>query len=898
MKIPVLLPVLLLASAVLVLPGADAQSADRAPARGKTSARPSGPGFRLGTNAQPASEDVRLEIDPSQPDYRGSVSIALTLARPTRQVQLHAEDMTLESITIAPTDKDGAPGTEIRLMAMAGDHGLQTLTAPRTLRPGAYRLALTFTNDFNTQATSLYRLQAGGDWYAFTQFEADDAREAFPCFDEPEFKIPWNMTVVAPQAHVVIGNTPILSESVEAGRKTVVFQTTKPLPSYLVALATGPLETVPIEGLGVPGRVVTVKGQSQLAGEAARITPLLVSALESYFGRPYPYEKLDLIAAPEFWPGAMENAGAITFADRVLLLDPARTSVSQRRSLASTTAHELAHMWFGDLVTMRWWDDLWLNESFASWMGEKVTHQVFPEYGIELRLVSDTDEAMRIDGRLTTRAIRQPVNSMANLLQSADVLAYQKGETLLAMFEQWAGEEQFRTGVRDYLAAHAWGNATAADLFAALSRATGKDLGAPMSSFLDQAGLPMVAVEPLPGGKVRLTQKRFLPAAALRPAPQIWQVPMTLEFDDGHGPHERSVLLTQPSQVIDLGVEKIDWIEPNARAWGYYRWTLPATNMVALADDATRILSARERMEYAYNARALVDAGVMHADDYFQVLPRVLRDPEPMVVEAGLDGLEQLRDPLITPGLEEPFARYVRQALSPALARFGRAPRTGETETVALIRPRILTTLADEGRDPATRAFGDSLARAYLDDPAAVDPGLAPPALEIAALGGDAALRDRMRSRFEAATSPAERRIYLTGFSSFRDTTLVRENLAYALSGPLKPQEISVVARAINRHAPNRDLTWNWMRANYGTILKRVPPMYGAFLPRYADGCSPSRLAEADAFFAEPGHAPPGAAKELAKVAEGVEDCIGLREREGARVQAFLTKAAGQGQVP
>jgi len=249
----------------------------------------------------------------------------------------------------------------------------------------------------------------------------------------------------------VIGNTEPAHETVEGDRKTVEFAVTRPLPSYLVAVCSGPLETIPITGLAVPGRVVTVKGASALAAEAARITPLLVKGLESYFGRPYPYAKLDLIAVPEFWPGAMENAGAITFTDRALLMDPARASVAERRQLAEFISHELSHQWFGDLVTMDWWDDLWLNESFATWMGQKTVDHVFPELGVDLYEVNEAHRAMLSDGRLTTRAIRQPVVSMANLLQSADVLAYQKGETVLGMFEHWMGETAFRTGVRDYL---------------------------------------------------------------------------------------------------------------------------------------------------------------------------------------------------------------------------------------------------------------------------------------------------------------------------------------------------------------------------------------------------------------------------------------------------------------
>jgi alanyl aminopeptidase len=555
-------------------------------------------------------------------------------------------------------------------------------------------------------------------------------------------------------------------------------------------------------------------------------------------------------------------------------------------------------MWFGDLVTMQWWDDLWLNESFASWMGEKVTNQVFPEMGIDLRLVSDADDAMRTDGRLTTRAIRQPVVTLSNLLQSADVLAYKKGETLLGMFERWTGEETFRTGVRNYLSAHAWGNATASDLFEQLSKAAGTDLAGPMSSFLDQPGMPLVTIEPLEGGKVKLRQERFLPANAERPAPQVWKIPMTLRFDDGTGVKTKNVLFDEASEVVDLGVSKILWISPNGGAGGYYRWKLPPREMVALADEAARVLEPRERMEYAYDSKALLDAGALHADGYLQVLPRLLRDEEPMVVSAALDGIGAIEDPLITPDVEEPFAHWVRASVGPSLARFGRTPRDGEAETVALVRPRLLTAMADEGDDRATQAFGDSLTKVYLADPTKVDPGLALPALEIAAMRGDAALRDRMKHQFETADQPADRRMYLTALGWFRDPKLVGENLDYALTGPLKPQEIGWLVLNVNFHEPNRAQTWPWVQKNYDSIMKRIPPMYGAFMPVYAGGCSAERLADGKEFFADPAHQPPGYAKELARIAEGVGNCLDLRAREGARVRAYLTRTAADGQLP
>ena len=353
-----------------------------------------------------------------------------------------------------------------------------------------------------------------------------------------------------------------------AARRTVVFKRTPPLPSYLLALAVGPFDTVPITGMSVPGRVVTVKGKGGLAAEAARVAPPLLGALERYFGRPYPFEKLDLLAVPEYWPGAMENPGAITFADQILLIDPAGASVAQRRLLIEVTAHEIAHMWFGDLVTMAWWDDLWLNESFASWMGDKVTQEAFKETEVETRSVEGAQKAMNTDARLTTRAIRQPVGAMDNLLQAADELAYQKGEAVLGMFEAWLGPDVFRQGIRDYLAAHEWGNATAADLWSALSKASGQDVGKPMATFLDQPGVPVVSAMIVDDGKsVRLSQQRFVGAGVKAP-PAQWQIPVGVKFSDGGVVQTKTFLLTSASQDFKLGVKNkvVDWIHPTRRA--------------------------------------------------------------------------------------------------------------------------------------------------------------------------------------------------------------------------------------------------------------------------------------------------------------------------------------------
>jgi alanyl aminopeptidase len=336
---------------------------------------------RLGNDVVPVSQAIVLELDPRQPDYKGSVAIVVDVKRPVRSFRFHAESIDLGEITLT---RPGSSSKPIRLTPTTelSVEGQVEVTAAREIPKGRALLRIDFRNDFDTRANGLYRLKVAGAWYAFTQFEAIDAREAFPCWDEPAFKIPYQMTVTVPSADVAIANTPVESVVETAESRTTVFKTTRPLPSYLLAVATGPFELVAIPGTSIPMRVITTKGQSGLTGEAIALTPPILAALERYFGSRHPYEKLDLLAVPEYWYGAMENPGAITFVDRLLLLDPETVDDAARESLAVVTAHEIAHMWFGDLVTMAWWDDLWLNESFASWMEDKITQEVFPQFNV------------------------------------------------------------------------------------------------------------------------------------------------------------------------------------------------------------------------------------------------------------------------------------------------------------------------------------------------------------------------------------------------------------------------------------------------------------------------------------------------------------------------------------
>jgi alanyl aminopeptidase len=883
--LPLILPLLAawLLAAALLAPAGGRAGEPAAPSGG------AGGPPRLGpTDAAPTFERVDLTLDSRQPDYKGTVQIDLRAIRPTTVLHFHAEDMKIATMVLR------GPHGPVPLAWEVGRRGYVTATAPAPIQPGAYTLAIEFTQKFNTQAVGLYRLESGGEAYAFTQFESDDARRAFPCWDEPAFKIPFQVTVHVPEAHLAVSNSSPERVSRANGWKTVVFRKTRPLPSYLVAIATGPFESVEIKGMSVPGRVIAPKGETALTGVAAEMAPRLLPALERYFGRPYPYEKLDLIAVPEFWPGAMENPGAITFRDDALLLDSRLASVSIRRQLARFMAHEFAHQWFGDLVTMKWWDDLWLNESFAEWMGDKIADQVYPDLQVGLGTLGGREAAFGTDAKLATRAIRQPVTTETNLLQTADELAYFKGQSVLGMFERWVGPDAFRRGVMAYLKKHEWGNAEAADLWNELSAASGKDVAGPLATFLDQGGVPIVTADLLPDGRVTLSQRRFLNAGVAAPQELHWKIPVALKYSDGKTTRAKTVLLEERSMTVTLDAARPPaWIHPNADEAGYYRWDVGPKMLQTLAENAPLGLDTRERIGFIDNAGGLIQAGILHGDAFLRILNRFSGDPDPEVVNAVIGHLDGVRFAVVTPDLVPAFFRYVRATLAPALKRYGLSRKPGEAEAVSLARPALLRQLADYGGDEVVLAYADSLAARYLAEPASVDPSLVGTALDLSALRGDQARFDAYRKRFETATNPADRSRFLEALGWFRDPKIVDQALDYILTGPLKPQDLFSIPTSVGRSIQYEGRPWTWLKEHYEAFSSRLPEAYRIYLPYFASGCSAQRLEEARAFFADPSHQAPGQEREFAKMAEGATDCVSLREREGAAVAAYLNDVVG-----
>ncbi|HZI02699.1 MAG TPA: M1 family metallopeptidase, partial [Archangium sp.] len=477
---------------------------------------PRPPTFRLGPQVKPTGYTVELTVDPEKEGFDGVVEIALALSESTRQIWLHGKGLTVKEATLT------AGGQPRPARAVTEGDTFIGFLLENPVGPGTATLRVAYQGlALAKETVGLFRQKDGDNWYALTQFQPDDARRAVPCFDEPGFKVPWQLTLRVPGGQRAFANAPVESEQTGPdGWKTVRFRTTPPLPSEVVAFAVGPFETVdaaPAGQKGTPVRIVVPKGRTAEAAYAAQATPPLLGLLEDYFGIPYPYEKLDVLAIPRpVLFGAMENPGLVTFQMPLLLARPEHDTLSRQRRFALVQAHELAHQWFGNLVTLAWWDDTWLNESFADWLALKVTGQWQPAWNMDAERVRDRANAMTADRLVTTRRIQQPVESEGDILTAFDgAITYDKGNAVLAMFESWVGPERFRDGVRAHMRQHAHANATAADFFQALSEASGTDMTAPLSTFLHQPGVPLVtlALQCAAGAppKLTLAQRRFLP---------------------------------------------------------------------------------------------------------------------------------------------------------------------------------------------------------------------------------------------------------------------------------------------------------------------------------------------------------------------------------------------------
>jgi alanyl aminopeptidase len=870
------------------------------------------PLLQLPPDVRPTRYALELEVTPSSDDgFRGREDVEVVLDRPRSVVWLHGRDLAVSeaSVEIAGV-RTPARFTQVH------PTGVARLELPQPVGPGRAVIHLAWSASWSGPGAAGFRALAGGDWYAATQFEPVDARRAFPCFDEPRFKTPFDVTLVVPDGVVAVSNGPeTASAAAGAGRRKVSFARTRPLPTYLVFWAVGPYDVVeapapPNEVRSTPlaVRVLAPKGRGAEAAFAAEAGTALLAELERYFGIPFPYPKLDHLAVPGF-PMAMENAGAISYVDEALLFDPRRQSGEDRREIAIVMAHEMAHHWFGDLVTLPWWTEIWLNESFAQWMGLRAVQRWQPAWGAGVVQLRGTARALDDDALASTRAILKPLERMEDVEGQFDTMSYEKGGALLAMIERWVGEDRFREGVRSYLRARADGVGSTDELLAEISKAAGRDVAGPFRSFLDQPGAPRVDAAVScdgSGARVELAQARSLPRGSTAAAGGIWRVPVCARYQAAGAEHERCVLLEGPAGALELPEGCPAWVMPNAGAAGYYRWSLAPPDLARLRKAGLPRLSTLERISVAQSVQAAERAGAIPYRDAMDLLAAMARDPSPEVAAAPMATFAFARDWLVSPKARPRAEAVVRALYGPAFARAGWTVRSGESIAARSFRGELAWIVAEIGRDPAVRREAARRGAVYAGvkdgklHPEAAEPEVADTALGVAVEDLGSPAFDAILARaLEARDGPTRQRL-LGALSAADDPDLQgrfeevlhdeRLRLLDRIHAAVPGQWAGTFVR---NDPPAVERRMALLERNLDEWISKLPPFFAVRLPFVArDACSEADAQRVIALFQARSARLPGAERNVALATEQIRLCAAQRAADAEAATRWFERGA------
>ena len=844
--------------------------------------------LRLPKTITPTAYRLALRVDPNQPNHSGDVTISLDVKKPGKLIRMHAVDMKVDSAVLQ------IAGKTYTATAHQRTSDVLDLDFAQAFPKGQGQLSIAFTGHIDDKdSQGLFRQKEGGEWYAFTQFESISARLAFPSFDEPGWKVPWTLALTIPQSMTAVASSPMAREvPLEGGQKRVEFQTTKPLPSYLLAFGVGPFDILDGGKAGnTPVRFITPRGRSAEATFAASVTPGILAKLEAYFGTAYPYEKLDVMVLPltlNF--GAMENPGLVTFNSLRMLTKPGEETVDFKRNFVETQAHELAHMWFGDLVTMAWWDDLWLNESFASWMAEKITAQMGPELHGENATQGARAWAMQTDRLLSTSQIYQPVSktfSQSDPLggQSAAIV-YGKGQATLAMFETWMGEERFQAGVRRYMAKHAWGNATGEDFVAAMAQGD-KQLATAFKTFTHQPGIPRVTVELKCDGQPRLelTQSRFLPAGITAPKQSLWWVPVSVRTAAGTS----QMLLKDKRGQLPL-VDKTcpTWVQANAKGSGYYRAVYAPGKMTELM--AKGDLTTSELLANLNDLKAMAESGDLSVAESLAIATQFTSHAQHEVAEGALSVISGV-ELLLEPSQREAYARVWQAAFGKRAHQLGLLEQPQDSPDDRAMRAKWVSRYIALSADAALTAQANTLAQQWLQDKKSLHSSNRALVLKAAAYHGDRAYFDALAAAAVDNTDRRERSDIYTALASFRSPELAQAARDLWLSPKHDIRELMAGARVRGRTEALREGMLSFVTTRFDAIAAKLPKDAPMRFPQLFDSaCSAKEADQVEAFFTPLTKTYVGLGKTLAQSLESVRVCAHYRDAQHASLQAYLNQ--------
>ena len=859
------------------------------------------PTGQLPRTVVPSLVELELKLDPAQPRFAGTTTIHANVAAPTDVIWLHGRDLDVKSAVAVLAD-----GRRIALTAeQVHVSGVLMLAAAQTVPAGKATIEIAFEAPFGN-LMGAYRVKPDAEHYVVTQMEPLGARSTFPGFDEPGFKQPWDVTLIVPDGDVAIANT-AATETVDLDGpwKRVTFARTEALPSYLIAFVVGPWDVSVGQDIAPHGaraeplalRGIAARGQGARMQYSLQNTPPIVHALEDYFGTPYPFAKLDNVAAPDFGAGAMENAGLIVYRDTLMLLDE-DSSVGQRQGFWGVSAHELAHQWFGNLVTMQWWDDLWLNEAFATWMGNKITGQLQPQFHTDRNILEGGLRAMGADSLASTRRIHQPISDFTQIASAFDGITYQKGGAVLSMFENFVGEQNFRDGVRHYLKAHARGNATSSDLIDAIAAQSDREgiepaaIKAAFLSFIDQPGVPMVKVDlDCADGRppaLTLQQQRYLPLGSSASAAQTWGIPMCVRYAADGKVHEQCGLVegAQARLALEHAQSCPAWVMPNAYGAGYYRFAL-APDLQQSLSGAFAELDEREQRVYADSVTAAYGAGELSVAQMIAALPQFASADARQTATAGMHAVGWIEEHLLGSEAERTNLRaHFADIYRPRLQALGLVPKDGESDDDRLLRASLIGYFAETLKDPAVRADFGQRGRRVLGlggdgrlDPDAVTRDLRGTAIAVAVQDGGAEAFELAEQHLRASTDAVIRRELLNAMAGAADPALAARARAMVLEpGLLRLNEIYSILFGQTGEPALRAGLREWLDVNYTALQAKLAPGGAAIASAYAAGmCSAADAQMLQATFGERLETVEGGPLELKQTVESIGLCAAAK---------------------
>jgi aminopeptidase N len=845
---------------------------------------------KLPKEVVPVEYSVRIVPRIDKFTFTGTERVKLSVRRPVRQLVLNALEL---KVADASVDGKALPGSAIKIDKK---NELLTVALPSELTDGEHTLALNYAGKINQQGQGLfyvpYQEHGSGTKKILlaTQFEATDARRFFPCWDEPVFRARFQLTTVVPENWLAVSNMPVESEKEIAGGNEVRFAATPPMSSYLNVFVAGELDLIESRSGPTELRVIATKGKAEMGRYALEATAQILQYYNDYFGLPYPLPKLDQIALPGGFGGAMENWGGITYYESALLFDPKNSSAETKQNIYEVLAHEMAHQWFGDLVTMAWWDNLWLNEGFASWMGTKCAAHFNPQWEVWLRRNLPRDptrrvgiareQAMEGDARSTTHPIQQPIATEAEANSAFDDITYKKGQSFLRMLESFLGEDVFRDGVRRYIGAHKYSNSTTAELWKALSEASKKPVGEIAAGWTEQPGFPVLKVK-READKVALTQERFT-VNFKNASPLEWKIPLTYAVV-GEAPVAR--LMTSKSDILpNIPADRA--LKLNVNGAGNYRVQYDDFSWDLLLQVLPN-LGVEDRVNLLSDAWALVQANRAPVSLYFGLVEKLPASTELAEREQLINVLDFINRLLISSPERKQFQPYARSLLRPTFDRLGWEPKADEPPAAGNLRASLITALGDLDDSAIIGGCRERFEK-YVTDPEALAPDLRPAVLGVVGHYADDKTWNQLHELGLKTTSIEEKQNYYNALAGAIDPKLVKKTLPIALTDELPTSRAIFLVSRVARQSDQPDMAWGFAKANMKTLLAKTDALG---VTRYAPSlftffAENSRVDELRAY--AKANLPETSAPEVAKAVDEIQFRSEFKRRLTPQLNAWI----------